>query len=165
MTIADWFRGLFARPPGAVVAEGPKPPEPAFPPLSPTDRDVLIRTVYGEARGEGEAGQAAVVHTIRNRLARPKRFRPTVAGICQQPWQFSCWLTGDPNLARMNALRSGGADYERIGAVVDRAWAEPDSVGGADHYFASYIVRPRWAEPPARETARIGVHRFYAGVA
>lgn len=32
------------------------------------DRDVLARTLWGEARGEGLAGQIAVAWTIRNRV-------------------------------------------------------------------------------------------------
>ena len=32
------------------------------------DRDILARTLWGEARGEGTAGQIAVAWTIRNRV-------------------------------------------------------------------------------------------------
>jgi conjugal transfer mating pair stabilization protein TraG len=35
--------------------------------ISVSDRDTLIRTVIGEAAGEGELGQAAVAHVILNR--------------------------------------------------------------------------------------------------
>ena len=155
---------LFARPAGAVVAEGPAPPWPA---LTTYDRDTLIRTLFGEAGIESEAGQIAVVHVIRNRLLRgpARRFGGTPAEVCTKPWQFSCWNANDPMRARILALVPGSAVYDRLGAVVDRAWQMPDSVGGADHYFASYIARPAWAVPPARETVRHGVHKFYAGVA
>lgn len=40
------------------------------------DRDILARTLWGEVRGEGLAGQVAVAWTIRNRVfdgARPSR--------------------------------------------------------------------------------------------
>lgn len=158
---------LFARPPGAVRAEGPAPALPAFLPLSPTDRDVLIRTLFGEAGNESDAGQIAVVHVIRNRLLRgpASRFGGTPAGVCQKPWQFSCWNPGDPMRARLDALTRGSATYERLGAIVDRAWQMPDSVGGADHYAANYIARPSWAAPPAKMVKQIGVHQFYTGVA
>jgi hypothetical protein len=33
-----------------------------------TDRDILARTLWGEARGEGLAGEIAVAWTIRNRV-------------------------------------------------------------------------------------------------
>jgi N-acetylmuramoyl-L-alanine amidase len=165
--ILAFLRGLMVRPAGAVVAEGPAPALPAFQPLSPTDRDVLIRTLYGEAGNESEAGQIAVVHVIRNRLLRgpATRFGATPAGVCQKPWQFSCWNSGDPMRARMEKLARGSATYEALGDVVDRAWQMPDTVGGSDHYYASYIGKPAWAAPPARLVKQIGVHQFYAGVA
>ena len=36
--------------------------------VSEGDRDILARTLWGEARGEGLAGQIAVACTIRNRV-------------------------------------------------------------------------------------------------
>lgn len=36
--------------------------------VSEKDRDILARTLYGESRGEGLAGQIAVAWTIRNRV-------------------------------------------------------------------------------------------------
>lgn len=158
---------IFARPPGASVAEGPAPALPAFAPLTPADRDTLIRTLYGEAGNETEAGKIAVVHVIRNRLLRgpASRFGGTPAGVCQKPWQFSCWNANDPMRARLLALRPDSDAYKALGVVVDKAWQMPDSVGGADHYYASYVAKPAWAAPPARVTVRHGVHAFYAGVA
>jgi N-acetylmuramoyl-L-alanine amidase len=166
--ILTFLRALLARPPGATVAEGPLPmPPPPWPALTAHDRDVLIRTLYGEAANESEVGQIAVVHVIRNRLLRgpARRFGGTPAEVCQKPWQFSCWNANDPQRPRLLALAQDSATYTRLGAVVDKAWALPDSVGGADHYYASYIARPAWAVSPAYETVRHGVHQFYAGVA
>jgi spore germination cell wall hydrolase CwlJ-like protein len=40
--------------------------------FSDKDRDVLARTIYGEARGEGMAGMFAVGWTIRNRVSDGK---------------------------------------------------------------------------------------------
>lgn len=37
-----------------------------------TDRDILARTLWGEARGESLAGQIAVAWTIRNRVNEGK---------------------------------------------------------------------------------------------
>lgn len=37
-------------------------------PVTDKDRDILTRTLWGEARGEGVAGQIAVARTIRNRV-------------------------------------------------------------------------------------------------
>jgi spore germination cell wall hydrolase CwlJ-like protein len=37
-------------------------------PITEKDRDILARTLWGEARGEGTAGQIAVAWTIHNRV-------------------------------------------------------------------------------------------------
>ena len=137
-----------------------------WPPLTERDRDTLTRTLFGEAGNESEAGQIAVIHAIRNRLLRgpAKRFGGTPADVCTKPWQFSCWNANDPMLARLLALQPSSPKYQALAAVVEKAWAMPDTIGGADHYFASYIAKPAWAAPPAYVTARHGVHTFYAGV-
>jgi N-acetylmuramoyl-L-alanine amidase len=140
--------------------------EAVAPPLSAEDRDTLIRTLYGEARGESEAGQVAVVHVIRNRVLA----RNTSAHVeCRRPWQFSCWNVGDPNLARLIEMPTSSLAYVRLGAVVDRAWLAPDTVRGARHYYAPKGMAdgkpPRWAlHPQARQVARIGGHIFFADV-
>lgn len=64
------------------------------------DRDILARTLWGEARGEGLAGQIAVAWTIRNRVndlkTGPWRGEG-YSGVCQKPYQFSCWNRTEPN--------------------------------------------------------------------
>lgn len=37
-------------------------------PVTEKDRDILARTLWGEARGEGKAGQIAVAWTVRSRV-------------------------------------------------------------------------------------------------
>jgi spore germination cell wall hydrolase CwlJ-like protein len=167
--------GLFRSKAQAQAPAAPEAPLPApvpvqapaaatWPVLSGTDRDVLIRTLYGEARGEAEAGQVAVVHVVRNRA----KARGTGAAVeCQRPWQFSCWNAADPNRAVILALATSSAAYQRLGQVVDRAWAAADVTGGARHYHATSMKPfPSWATSKgARVTATIGGHVFYAGVA
>lgn len=129
-------------------------------PLSAQDRDTLIRTVWGEARGEPEDGMVAVVHVVRNRVLA----RGTDAHTeCLRPWQFSAWNAGDPNRPRMIELPRTSKEYVRIGAVVDAAWRTPDTTGGARHYHAVSIAPPGWAAE-GRVTLRLGGHVFYAGV-
>ena len=69
------------------------------------ERDIFARTLWGEARGEGTAGQIAVAWTIRNRVfdGKEKSWRVEgYAGGCQKPWQFRCWNKTDPK--RVSAL-------------------------------------------------------------
>src|SRR5688572_17412765 len=77
-----------------------------------SDVDAMARTLYGEARGEPEAGQIAVAWVIRNRVTtdlrgdkKPDWWGEGVQGVCVNPSQFSCWRTDDPNRAKMLALR------------------------------------------------------------
>ena len=134
--------------------------------MSETDRDTLVRTIYGEARGEAAEGQRAVVHVIRNRVAHRKS-SPAIE--CRRPWQFSCWNANDPNLAQILGLRTTDPRYLAIAAVVDAAWLAADTTGGARHYYAPAAMVPR-GEVPAwarglTPSAQIGGHLFFAGVA
>jgi hypothetical protein len=73
------------------------------------DRDILARTIFGEARGEGVAGQIAVAWTIRNRVNDGKDkswWGEGYAGVCQKPYQFSCWNKNDPNFAYLSGAKS-----------------------------------------------------------
>lgn len=65
---------------------------------TPRDLNILSLTVYGEARGESDAGKLAVAWTARNRAeadlhrdGRPDWWGEGVAGVCLKSWQFSCW--------------------------------------------------------------------------
>jgi hypothetical protein len=40
--------------------------------FTPQDRDLVIRTALGEAANQGDEGQAAVIHTILNRVKKWK---------------------------------------------------------------------------------------------
>ena len=157
----DWLARVF-RPRGVPSVAQPVTPLPAVA-LGQQDRDAVIRTLYGEARGQPDAGKIAVCHAIRNRVNKAK----TSAYVeCHRPWQFSCWNAADPNLPKMLALKTTDPVYTALGAVVDRAWAMPDTVGGARHYYAASMAKPPfWARPPGRMVAKIGDHYFWANVA
>lgn len=134
--------------------------------LSARDLDVLTRTLYGEARSEPDDGVVAVVHVVRNRaLAR----RTDAATECLRPWQFSCWNQGDPNLAKLRALKSDDPHYVRLSNLARKAWDLPDITRGAKNYYAPKGMPggkpPGWASAPgARETLKVGGHIFIAGI-
>ena len=74
-------------------------------------QDVLARTVWGEARGEGQAGMVAVANVVMNRVnfARAQLggnywWGNTIMRVCQKPLQFSCWNQADPNLSQLQAV-------------------------------------------------------------
>jgi spore germination cell wall hydrolase CwlJ-like protein len=134
------------------------------------DRDVLARTLYGEARGEGFDGMVAVAWSIRNRVndGRDKSWwGEGYAGVCQAPWQFSCWNQNDPNFPFLSGAKpipaAEFANCQRAAAAVIDGTA-PDPTGGATHYYATTMPKaPAWAAK-ATQTLKLGHHIFFKDV-
>jgi spore germination cell wall hydrolase CwlJ-like protein len=136
-------------------------------PLTDNDLLTLARTIYGEARDQAPAGRAAVGHVVVNRLLA-RRFRNTIADVCQQPLQFSCWNVGDPNREQIVSIRPGANKVfdQCLDAAAQVLHGQlQDNTGGATHYYATYIRAPNWTRPPSQFTTQIGVHKFYTHVA
>lgn len=124
--------------------------------------DTLARTMWGEARGCGAAGMAAVACVVMNRARHGRWWGHTVEEVCLHPYQFSCWNARDPNRAKVLAV--GRADIQFCTAldIAQRAVAGllPDLTAGADSYYALTMPRPpAWAERAA-ETYRDRWHVF-----
>lgn len=131
-----------------------------------TTIDVLARTLWGEARGEGSAGMEGVACTILNRVARAEKeggfwWGNTIVQVCQKPYQFSCWNRSDPNYKILQAVDESDLYFASALRVARRAVAGTlsDSTNGATHYHADYIT-PYWAKGE-KPCARIGRHVFY----
>ena len=131
-----------------------------------THIDILARTLWGEARGEGRAGMEAVASVILNRVAIAKQaggywWGTTIFQVCQKPYQFSCWNTDDPNYAKIRSLTNADLFFVIAQRVARRAvfGTLPDSTGGATHYHVAGL-NPKWAQRQT-PTARIGRHVFY----
>lgn len=125
------------------------------------DFEILARTLYGEARGESFIGKCAIVHVIRNRLARAPRYGSTIAEVCRKPYQFSCWLESDPNSRTIKA-----ATIEQLSDCIQAAakgLVEDDFTHGATHYYADTIPTPKWARGLV-PVLTVGHHKFYANV-
>lgn len=135
------------------------------------DQDTLARTIWGEARGQGREAMENVASVIMNRYKARREgkgyaswgpTRGTIAQICKAPYQFSCWNTSDPNLARCIAVNTNDAVFRVALEVAGQAIAGTltDRTGGADHYFASSMLSlPSWANSGI-ETLKDAGHRF-----
>jgi spore germination cell wall hydrolase CwlJ-like protein len=138
--------------------------------VTDTDRDILARTLWGEARGETIAGQVAVAWTIRNRVNDGKAkswWGEGYVGVCQKPYQFSCWNKTDPNYQFLIGLKQipfRELAQARIAAdqLIDGKVSDPTC--GATHYYAiSMKAAPTWAAK-ARQTLKLGGHVFFKDV-
>lgn len=131
-------------------------------------RDILIRTVIGEAEGEGPEGWAAVAHTINNRT-QDERWADSPMLVALQSKQFSVWNKDKRNSHRGARVSPNSSLYKRVGKVVDEVLngERIDPTLGATHYLApnSLSRLPSWfnEERQRHRTGkgiRIGNHTF-----
>ncbi len=124
--------------------------------------DILSRTVYGEARNQGDNGMAAVAWVVRNRADHPRWWGQDIASVCICPWQFSCWNKADPNRVIIQNIDERDSIF-RTASEISRSVVEgriADPTNGADSYFAVASDAPDWAAS-AIFTVKIGAHCFY----
>ncbi|WP_284734682.1 cell wall hydrolase [Sphingosinicella terrae] len=130
------------------------------------DAHWMALTMWGEARGDGEAAMRAVGHVIDNRR-RSGRHGGHATDTVSEAWQFSCWNPGDPNRAAMETIDrlDEGSDEHRLWLAAQRIAGEilagesADPTGGALFYH-TVAVAPSWSSgiDPA---VRIGDHLFF----
>lgn len=155
-------------------------------------RDLLFcaATLVGEARGEGYEGMQAVINVAVNRLDSPVTWwhrqdgdgipDDTLAAVCLDPLQFSCWNDGkqrgkkkDPNYDSCLSLADPERffdnlaipAYARAVSIVLRALHGdlPDITKGSTHYHAK-AINPSWAKGKNPALA-LRNHLFYNDVA
>lgn len=124
----------------------------------PGDLQCLTQAVYYEARGESEAGQAAVAQVVINRVGRAP-YRGTVCGVVYQASARTCQFTFvcDGSMRRPREP----AAWERARMVAERALAghvEP-IVERATSYH-TLALGGIWGRSMV-QIAQIGNHGFY----
>jgi hypothetical protein len=124
------------------------------------DVDILARTIYGEAEANNTADAVAIAWVIVNRL-NYENWPDTLAGVCLQPWQFSCWNPADPN--RQRILAAKGKWFEKCKKIANEVvkTIKDDPTICATHYYATYVKTPKWAKghKPCYETIHTNGHR------
>lgn len=134
------------------------------------DIDVLVRTIYGEARGEykrhdgGMAALIAVGNVMMNRLKAQTWYGRTIKDICQKPFQFSCWNRQDPN---RELLMSAHIEQEPIFKICHQVAEQvatyqwPDLTHGSDHYYAVTLSPPPVWSQQVKPRLKLGQHLFF----
>lgn len=133
--------------------------------ISPIDRDLLIRTVIGEAAKEPLAGQAAVASTVLNRMRAGSYGGSDVQSVIFKKSAFEPW---DTRRSELLSYSPDSPQYARAAAVVDAVLKGDikDPTGGKTHFLNKNTVRarrngalPDWASGDGQD---IGRHTFYA---
>lgn len=152
----------FTTPPTArITVGGPQRLE-----VSPLDRDLLIRTVIGEAGNQDDLGKAAVANVVMNRL-RAGNYGKDVKNVVLAKNQFEPWQT---KAGELFAIKPDSPEYQKAAGIVDSVLAGgEDPTKGAVNFLNPDIVKqrtggklPSWAQG---EGQRIGQHVFFGGKA
>lgn len=126
--------------------------------------------LIGEAEGEPEAGQEAILWVVRNRAAHPGWWGETAYQVMLWPHQFSCFWTD--YIRRYRAMERFALHRDTPWARQVKGWYERileaggeqgvlalDPTFGSTHYFNPAVVDPAWAGR-LHWTVRIGHHQF-----
>ena len=131
--------------------------------------DTLARTLWGEARGEGEAGMTAVAAVIQNRLEISIRlggrhwWGHDWIGVCRARGQFRAWSPGNPNRPRLLTVNDADPDFRLAKRIAADAIARriTDPTFGATTYKLAAAPWPySWGHFRLPLT-EIGRHAFY----
>jgi spore germination cell wall hydrolase CwlJ-like protein len=99
------------------------------------DEDLAIRTVIGEAKGEGERGWQAVAGVIRNRA---NQARQSLKDVVLAPNQFEPWSSRKQELESYDPNSPTYQNVARAVLPVLRGEAE-DPTGGATHFYGPAV--------------------------
>ncbi len=149
------------------------------------DKEILAKTVYGEARGSTDLDRFAVACVIRNRAkigakyhqlnyrAHPLFGSGKLSEVCLKPYQFSCWNKNDLNyniltqLDIKDALETDQAFqkcYAVAEQIVDEFHTLKDITDGSTHF---HTKRMSWPKAWGRQkpfTIEIGAHLYYNNI-
>lgn len=132
--------------------------------------NIIARTLWGEARGESEAGKKAVASVLWNRAGQKAENLPKVA---LRRKQFSCWNSTSMNDRKPenysyvipNAARKNPIDKKSWQACLDIAaqlikGTFKSTVGNANAYYVSNMSNPPAWDADLTGTQNVGSHKF-----
>lgn len=126
-------------------------------------QDIMARTVWGEARGEGFDGMCAVASVIINRVKKPTWWGHDVISVCTKPWQFSCWNQSDPNREKLINVTTDDPQFKialDISAMAISGELNDITLGATSYYDKRMAQPPKWAIEKTPTTI-VGNHIFF----
>lgn len=166
-------------------------PVPSLPYAEQPGLVLAALTLIGEARGEKAVGKRGVLWCIKNRRRIAREFvakrghaHPlfgdgSLASCVLKKYQFSCWMTGDPNLKLLSEVVETAGDclgpsawavYYALAVKVEGEDAAQDPTFGATHYCTvdlwakphslAWYGEPEITEGRTKETVQLGNHIF-----
>lgn len=117
--------------------------------ITPADLDAAARTVWGEARGSSFTAMVNVARVMVNRVLSRHRRENTLVGVVTEPFQFSCWLTSDPNYPLLINVTLNDKKFRAAHRAVLEAVDMPpeaDRTLGSLHYLTPAVkAQTSWA--------------------
>jgi N-acetylmuramoyl-L-alanine amidase len=147
---------------------------PIVEPASAHDIDIMARTIYGEARSETWLAQEQVGLVILNRVrmdlhndGKPDWWGEGIAAVCLKPYQFSCWLPGDPNLPKLKAATLDDHAFQvamaaALQCILGLAFGVVND-NKITHYYVVGSPMPKWAVGRQHEFI-VGKHAFFKDI-
>ena len=124
----------------------------------PYANDIVVATIIMEAGGEYHRGSLEAVYEVI--VNRAKKRRMTLAEVCLQKWQFSCWNGKANGIIALEATITKAKKHPRWKTAEKILGTSTNFTNGADHYYADYIDAPYWAASMT-QTVKIGKHIFF----
>lgn len=124
----------------------------------PYANDVIAATIIMEAGGEYHVGALEAVYEVI--VTRAKKRNKTLAQVCLQRKQFSCWNGKADGRKSLEATIAKAKKHPRWQIAYNVIGTKTNYTNGADHYFADYIEAPYWAKSMTK-TVKIGKHIFF----
>jgi N-acetylmuramoyl-L-alanine amidase len=123
--------------------------------------DVLARTLWGEARGEGRAGMEAVACVILNRADKREKHGPIKSPRFASSACSSAAATRRSEPCRLQRFEASDPAFKTALEVAGIAVAGklPDPTVGANHYHTA-AVQPDWSIEK-QPVATLGRHKFF----
>ncbi len=121
----------------------------------PYANDIIVATIIMEAGGEYHVGALEGVYEVI--MNRAKKRKKTIAQVCLQRKQFSCWNGKADGIKALEDTIAKAKKHPRWQIAHAVIGTQTNYTKGADHYYADYIAEPYWASSMKR-TVKIGKH-------